>query len=155
AVMGAVGLVARVAWGRLFERVRRPELLLAFLPVVATGAVGVLATAGVGQAPELVWVAVVLHGASAVAANAVLMLAVVATSDPGVLGAATGLVATGQFAGFALGPIAFGAMVDGFGAYGPGWLAVGALYLLAAVVMVVAAWRVRRRRAGGASTLDL
>ncbi|TFV67952.1 MFS transporter, partial [Blastococcus sp. CT_GayMR20] len=42
AVMGAVGLVARVAWGRLFERVRRPELLLAFLPVVATGAVGVL-----------------------------------------------------------------------------------------------------------------
>ncbi len=145
AVMGAVGLVARVAWGRLFERVRRPQLLLVLLAVVARVAVGVLRTAGVGEARWLVWIAVVMHGASAVAANAVLMLAAVATSDPAVVGAATGLVATGQFTGFAVGPIAFGALVDGAGVYGLGWLAVGVVYLLAAVVMAVAAWRVRHR----------
>ncbi len=146
AVMGAVGLVARVAWGRLFERVRRPQLLLVLLAVVAMVAVGVLRTAGVSDAPWLVWIAVVMHGASAVAANAVVMLAVVTTSDPAFVGAATGLVATGQFAGFALGPIAFGALVDGAGVYGLGWLAVGVVYLLAAVVMAVAAWGVGHRR---------
>ncbi|WP_324274944.1 MFS transporter [Blastococcus brunescens] len=144
AVMGAIGLVARVAWGRLFERVRRPQLLLAALPVVATMAVGVLVTASVVEAPGLVWMAAVLHGASAVAATAVIMLAVVATTDAAVVGSATGLVATGQFTGFAVGPIAFGALVDGTGAYGPGWLVVGGVYLLAALVMVLAAWQQRR-----------
>jgi cyanate permease len=86
-------------------------------------------------------VAAALHGASAVASNAIVMLAVVTTTDREVVGASTGLVTTGQFSGFAVGPVAFGGLVDATSSYAMSWSAVGGVYLLTALVQAIAAKR--------------
>lgn len=137
--VGAVGLLARVYWGRFADRLESPETLLALLALAS--AVGSLALWGAAQtgARALFWASVAIHGATAVSAIVVTIVVLVQSVDHSIVGRASGVLATGQFAGFALGPVMFGVLIDVTHAYQPGWLGSVTLYLAAAIL--AASWR--------------
>lgn len=132
--IGIVGIVARIVWGRAADR--RPAAGTKALGALAAGsvvAIALLAAAEVGGT-GLVWPAAVLFGATAVAWNAVGMLAVVRGVDAARSGRASGRVLLGFYLGFVVAPVAFGATVDVTGSYLPGWASVGAAFAAAAVL---------------------
>lgn len=150
AVVGGVGLAARIYWGRVADRMRRPYLLLALLAAVsASAALCLMSTALTGTAWTM-WLAAVLFGASGIATNVVVMLAVIQVSDLSVVGAASGVLAFGQYLGFALGPVSLGAAVDRLGTYTPGWVSVAAVYVAGAGLALL--WRGRDGLAKDAAT---
>jgi predicted MFS family arabinose efflux permease len=138
-IMGLVGVLARVWWGRLHDRtttpVTRTLLLLAAGSVVAAGLVWAARASGVA----LLWAGAVALGATAVAWNALGMLSIVRDVDASRAGRASGRVLLGFFAGFFVGPVSFGAVVDATGTYAFGWAGVTAAFLAATMV----AWRWR------------
>jgi len=137
-VMGAVGILGRILWGRASERYIRPDQLLAVIAVAAFFSVlCILFSQRVS--PWLLWVGLVAFGSSAVAANAVVMLAVIRGSASGGTGRASGLVGLGLFLGFMIGPVTFGAVVDATNSYVVGWGGVCAVSLLALGVIKVGA----------------
>jgi predicted MFS family arabinose efflux permease len=138
-LMGLVGVVARVAWGRRHDRtttpVTRTLLFLAAASVLAVGLVWAAQAAGVA----LLWAGAVALGATAVAWNALGMLSIVRDVDAARAGRASGRVLLGFFAGYLAGPVTFGAVVDATDSYGLGWAGVTAAFLAATAV----AWRWR------------
>ncbi|MER6051897.1 MFS transporter, partial [Streptomyces sp. NPDC001793] len=119
AVLGLAGIAGRMGWSRAAGRPGRAVVLPA---VLAGGAVvaGLLLVAAL-RVPVLVWVSAVAVGVFAVAGNAVSMVVVIQRAAPGRAGRDSALVSAGFFAGFAVGPPAFGALVESSG-YGPGRL---------------------------------
>lgn len=149
-LLGGIGVLSRLAWGRASERVRTAQFSLALLAVG-----GMLAALLLNLAvsfPLLVWTGVVVHSLTVVAANVVTMMAVVRSVELAQLGRASGVIAFGLYLGFTLGPIAFGAITDLSGSYGAGWSLVLLGYLGAATLMVL--WQRKERRADEAASLD-
>ncbi|WP_018538186.1 MFS transporter [Streptomyces sp. MspMP-M5] len=144
AVLGLAGIAGRMGWSRAAGR---PERAVVLPAVLAGGAVvaGLLLVAAL-RVPVLVWVSAVAVGVFAVAGNAVSMVVVIQRAAPGRAGRDSALVSAGFFAGFAVGPPAFGALVESSG-YGPGWLLVAVEF--AAACLVAAVWAVRERRRTG------
>ncbi|WP_395105414.1 MFS transporter [Actinomadura sp. SCN-SB] len=149
AVVGGVGLAARIFWGRVADRTRRPHSLLALLAAVSAGAALLLMAAALAGTAWTMWLAAVLFGASGIATNVVVMLAVVQVSELSVVGAASGVLAFGQYLGFAVGPVSLGAAVDGLGTYTSGWASVAAVYAAAAALALL--WRGRDGPSAGAA----
>jgi predicted MFS family arabinose efflux permease len=134
AVVGGVGLVARIGFGHAADRMQRPHWALSALAAVAAlGAMSLLASSLTGQ-PSLMWLGAVVFGASGIATNVVVMLALIRVTPLQVVGTASGLVAIGLYSGFAIGPISFGLIVDAAGSYELGWLSVVITYVAAAVL---------------------
>ncbi|MEV5126749.1 MFS transporter [Streptomyces decoyicus] len=133
AVLGVAGVAGRVGWSRAAGKPGRAEALPAWLAAGAVGAALLLAAAT--WVHPLVWVATVAVGTFAVSANAVSMVVVMRRAAPGRAGQDSALVSAGFFAGFAVGPPLFGALVSAAG-YGPGWLLAAAEFAMAAVVAV-------------------
>jgi MFS family permease len=137
ALIGFVGIVARVGWGRRQDRTTKPVVrslgALAVGSVVAGGAMWAAASAGSG----LLWAGAALFGATAVAWNALGMLSIVRDVELSVAGRASGRVLLGFYIGFLVGPVSFGWAVDHVG-YAAGWAAVTAGFALAAVLTL--AW---------------
>ncbi|MCZ1005631.1 MFS transporter [Streptomyces lydicus] len=133
AVLGVAGIGGRMGWARVAGRPGRAEALPALLAAGAVGAALFLAAAVLAH--PLVWVAAMAVGSFAVSANAVSMVLVLQRAAPGRAGQDSALVSAGFFAGFAVGPPLFGALVSAAG-YGPGWLLVAAEFAGAAVVAV-------------------
>jgi hypothetical protein len=98
-----------------------------------------LLVAGWLSVAPLLWVGAGLFGASGIAANVVLMVNVVRAVPVAVVGRATGVLALGLYAGFTLGPISFGALVDATDSYDVGWAAVTGTYLLTICVALAMA----------------
>lgn len=133
-VVGGVGVIARIAWGRAADRrVAPPARSLAVLGVVSVIGGVLLIVADVTTA-VFVWVAAVVIGASAAAWNSVGMLAIVRDAPLGVAGRASGVVLLGFYGGYLAGPSAFGAIVDATDDYAPGWLFVVIAFVVATVV---------------------
>lgn len=131
--VGAAGVVARVVLGRAVDRWTSLRTTLVTLAAGAAAAAGAfLAAEHVG--PPLLWVAAVAFGSSALAANAIVMVAVLRTAEEHEIGQATGVVSVGMYVGFAIGPALFGALVQTTGTYAAGWSMVMVLCLVAAVV---------------------
>ncbi|WP_407562900.1 MFS transporter [Streptomyces sp. 184] len=141
AVLGVVGIAARVGWSRAAGREERALWLPGGLAAGAVG--GALLIALADRAHPLVWVAAVCMGVFAVAANAVSMVLVVQRAAPGRAGQDSALVSAGFFAGFALGPPVFGLLAEA-GRYGTGWLLVAGEFAGAGAVALL--WAVRDRR---------
>ncbi|WP_141276381.1 MFS transporter [Pseudonocardia hydrocarbonoxydans] len=142
AVLGGVGVVARLCWGRLSDRftdVRLPLLVLALLAAAAMSAVLLAARAG----QWLLWTGAGLFSISALAANVIIMVAIVRFVRREEVGHATGWVSLGLYAGFTVGPLGFGLLVDAAG-FMAAWSATAVIGLLLAVLM--AALRTLRRR---------
>lgn len=138
AALGAAGIVARVLWTRFSERLADISAPLVILALAAVGFVGLIAAAA--ALPPLVWIGAIGLGGSAVAANAVSMVAVVRSPAFGATGHASALVSMGFFGGFVVGPLTFGLLVDSTGGYPAGWSLVG----LAFLASVFCGLRVRR-----------
>jgi predicted MFS family arabinose efflux permease len=139
AVVGGVGLVARIGFGHVADRMKRPHWALSILAAVAAvGAACLLASSITGR-PSLMWLGAVVFGASGIATNVVVMLALVRVTPLQVIGAASGRVAIGLYSGFAVGPICFGLIVETAGSYQLGWLSVVTMYAAAALLALL--WR--------------
>lgn len=134
AVLGGTGVLARLAWGRAADRIPDVPVLLAGLAAVTGVGLAVCGLAAAFGAP-LVWVGAAIFGVSALAANVVIMMAVVRNASTGAVGRATGWVSLGLYAGFMVGPVSFGAVVDSFAGYGGAW---SCLCGLAALLVVIA-----------------
>lgn len=133
-LIGLVGIVARVLWGRRADAAPTPVAVsLAWLAVGAVAAVGLLWGSAVLGVWAL-WAGAAAFGATAVAWNAVGMLAVVRDVAPGVSGRASGRVLLGFYAGFVASPVGFGWTVDRTRAYTLGWALVTAAFGLAALL---------------------
>lgn len=121
AVVGGVGVAARIGWGRLADRSSTPPAqALALMGVIALVAAGMILAAE-GWGVWFAWAGAVLAGASAAAWNAVGMLAIIRDADVAVAGRASGIVLLSFYFGFVVGPPAFGLLVDATGAYAAGW----------------------------------
>jgi predicted MFS family arabinose efflux permease len=133
ALVGFVGIVARVGWGRRQDRTTVPVIrslaTLAAGSVVASGALW--AAASLGSA--LLWAGAALFGATAVAWNALGMLSIVRDVEVSVAGRASGRVLLGFYIGFVVGPVSFGWAVDHIG-YATGWAVVTAGFGLATLL---------------------
>lgn len=103
AAAGAIGVTARVGWGRMMSRgISAPRLLL-LLAVLALAGAGAFLLAESWHCPALLWLAVALHGASALGVSVVLMAALLRAVPASLMGSASGIVSAGQFGGFTIG----------------------------------------------------
>jgi predicted MFS family arabinose efflux permease len=139
ALMGFIGILARVGWGRRQDRTTKPVLrslgTLAVGSVMATLAMGAAASLASG----LLWVGAALFGATAVAWNSLGMLSIVRDVEVSVAGRASGRVLLGFYVGFLVGPVSFGWAVDHQG-YAAAWAAVTAAFALASALTVAWIW---------------
>jgi MFS family permease len=131
-IAGAVGLIARVAWGGYSDRLDAPHVLLAGLALGASCGSFFLVMVYYTDWRPLFWMATVVHGGAAIAANAVVAVTLLRAVDSPSVGRATGVLALGQFAGFSIGPLAFGYLVDASSSYISGWVCAALLYGAAA-----------------------
>jgi MFS family permease len=107
------------------------------LIMLGLGAVlGAAALLGAGEfgAPALLWLGVVLHGATILGTNVVIMAGVMRVVPAARVGAATGVVSMGMYAGFATGPLLTGLLLESTGNFNSGWVLVGAGYALCVVL---------------------
>ncbi|UPK73464.1 MFS transporter [Nocardioidaceae bacterium SCSIO 66511] len=139
AVLGGVGVIARFLWGRGVQDVsdlRTPMSWLSVITVLAL--VAIVLTEHIGT--WLVWPAAGLFGFSALAANVLVMVAVLNATPADSIGRATGRVSLGLFLGFMCGPPAAGFVVEHF-SYPAMWLVLMAIGLLATVIPL--AWKAK------------
>lgn len=133
AVIGSVGLASRIWWARSSDRDGlRPSTLITLAAGSALGVLLALAAPALGG--WLVWVGAGVFGAAALASNAVTMVALVRSVPRAALGAATGLLVTGMYVGFAAGPLAFGIALDHGASFGMAWLLPLVAFAIAAVI---------------------
>lgn len=143
AVVGGVGLASRIIWGRVAERLLHPPQALTLLAASSALSGVLLLSSSVTGVAGLMWVGAVIFGASGVAANVVVMLALLRDSPSHVVGTASGVLAVGQYVGFAAGPVSFGLMVDDVSDYTTAWAVVVAVFVVAAVLALL--WGVKGR----------
>jgi predicted MFS family arabinose efflux permease len=129
AVVGLVGVVARIGWPQLSERRLGHGPTLRLLGSLSMLSSTILAIAALRGIPGwLLVAAAVLLGAGSIAWNAVGMLAVMDLSPKGAVGRGTGAVLLGFLLGTALGTPLLGLSVDLLESYGPGWIGVTILH---------------------------
>ncbi|MDS2173511.1 MFS transporter [Nesterenkonia sp. CL21] len=134
AAAGAIGVAARVGWGRVMSRgASAPRLLLA-LALMALAGAGTFLLAGATGWAALLWLAVALHGASALGVSVVIMGALLRRIPAEKMASATGIATAGMFAGFTLGPLVMGLLIGATGGFRAGWLAAAGTYAGCAVL---------------------
>lgn len=137
-VMGAMGVVGRIAWGRVAETRFGSDRALAIIAGISViVGLGLLAAPVLG--PWMVWPVAVLTGLSASSWNAVGMLAVIQKVPPERAGRASGTVMFGFLGGLGLGAPIFGRSVDLLGDYRVGWAVITVIFALA-LLLVVGRW---------------
>ena len=142
ALGGAVSIAMRVVFGRLADGMGGGRLLLVVgMLVVGTAGFALLAS---GAAPFMV-VGVVLAFGAGWGWPGLFNFAIV-KSNPKAPAAATGITQTGASGGAALGPLAFGLVVEA-SSYGVAWISSGAVALLAAVAILAGRRLLLRARA--------
>lgn len=142
AVFGVMGIVARVLLTPLAARLRDESLMLGALCALAALAVFSLSRA-TPQAWIWLWVGSIGMGLTAVATNAVAMSMVLRDRAFGPPAASASLLSVGFFAGFALGPPLFGALLRARG-YG---LVLDTMVVALLIGMLLCLWLRAWRRA--------
>ncbi len=137
ALAGIVGVIARVSWARRMAKGASGPHLLLVLALIALAGAALFFTAGATGWSALMWVAVALHGISALGVSVVLMSALMRVIPAPSMVSASGMVTAGMFFGFALGPLGMGLLVSSAGGFLLGWIVVGAVYLLCALLALV------------------
>lgn len=145
AVVGVVGVSARIGWGKMMARgVSAPKLLLLLALLAMAGGISFLG-ALLGHSTILLWLAVVLHGASALGVSVVLMAALLRAIPASRMGSASGIVTAGQFGGFTVGPLAMGMLISSSGGFAAGWIAVICIYAACTALGIYLVLRARQR----------
>lgn len=129
-LVGALGILTRISVGRLASSLSAPGRLLTPL---AGGAAVAMLVLGLAEARSaaLLWVGAGLFAATALAGNVVVMLTLLDLTAGHRTGQASGLVSAAMFLGFAVGPAAFGSLVDATSRYPLAWWLVGGTCILA------------------------
>ena len=135
-VIGVIGILSRIGWGRVTGRLGRPAPLIQVMTLGGIVGLVLLILAETLQQHWLMWVGVAVHAALPLAANVVINSGIVSAISRDRIGVASGLVATGMYLGFALGPVIVGQLVDLTGGFTTGWCGVGVTYVLCFVVAV-------------------
>ncbi|RRJ88304.1 MFS transporter [Gulosibacter macacae] len=136
-IIGVIGIIGRIGWGRVAGKRERPAQLLAIMSIGGIVTMLILIAADQTGQAWLLWLAVPLHAALPLAANVVINSGIVAAVPPARVGVASGLVATGMYLGFALGPLIVGSLVDLTGAYTAGWAVLAGTYLGCTIIAIV------------------
>ncbi|NKX54105.1 MFS transporter [Arthrobacter mobilis] len=136
-VSGVVGVSSRILWGRRMATGVRASTLLILIAAGALAGALALLLAGLSGNPVLLWTGVVLHGATVLGANVVTMAGIMRVVPAVRVGAASGAVSMGMYAGFAAGPLLMGLLLDRTGTFDPGWLLIGGGYLLCLLLALV------------------
>jgi len=137
----AAGVLGRILWGTVADRLSEPRKVLAILGVTM-GCCGAVAAAFTGGWPPLAVLAVcMLYGATAVGWNGVFLAEVARLAPEGRVAIITGGTQFFTFAGVLIGPPAFGAIASTTGSYGAGFALVAALPLAAGIGLVVSGSR--------------
>lgn len=114
AFLGGFGVLARLVWGGLSDRINDVAL-----PLVGVAVPASLAMVAFWWSARLglwsLWLGAALFSIGALAANVILMVAVVRYVTWESVGRATGWVSLGLYAGFMIGPVSVGAVVDKLG----------------------------------------
>lgn len=143
ALAGIIGVIARVSWARLMARGASGLRLLLVLALIALAGGVLFFIADVSGRAWPLWVAVALHGISALGVSVVLMSALMRSIPSASMASASGMVTAGMFTGFALGPLGMGLLIGSAGGFRAGWIAVAVVYLLCAVLAAILIQRVR------------
>jgi MFS family permease len=145
-IVGLTGIPARLFWGRTVEH--RRESLAQDMLVVSIGSV--LSAAAVYLATDLgplfLWAGAVGLGAVASGWQVIAMMSAIRDLPAERTAAGTGVIQMGFLLGLLSGPLIFGAAHEHFGHYRYGWLAVGAGFVCAALLVVIS-WFTDRRGA--------
>lgn len=135
-MMQASGVVARVVWGWLSDRVATSRVLLA---IIGIGII-VSTTAANGMTPEWPLLAVMLisalMGATAVGWNGIYLAEVARVVPQQQVGVATGGVLMFTFLGIVAGPSTFGLLLQQTGAYTAGFALMNALVAIAVLMLL-------------------
>ncbi|MDQ0120824.1 MFS family permease [Pseudarthrobacter defluvii] len=147
AVLGAAGLVSRLAWGTMSDKRQNAASALLLVAGLTSISLLLLVLAAMYTAGWALWAGTVLYGVSGTAVTVVLTSTILLHFPPARIGRVSGVVALGTFAGFAFGPMLFGFMVDSAG-YPVAWTALAVCAALAGCLIVVT----RARASGGTGT---
>ena len=125
----AAGVIGRVAWGWVADRLQNNGLVLVVIGLLAATAALGFATIGPDTPQALVYGLAVLFGAAAVGWNGVFVAEIVRVAPPTSIGVAAGIGTFAAFAGVLVAPPLFVQLYAVTGAYSPtfGLLAVPAL----------------------------
>jgi MFS family permease len=135
AAIGLTGVVARITWPSVAERLLGHGRTLRLLAFLSACSAGLLALAALDILPSWILVpAALLLAGGAMAWNAVGMLAVMDLAGPGVVGRGTGVVLLGFLLGYSAGAPLMGLSVDALGSYGPGWFVSAGLLVVASFI---------------------
>ncbi|MEV7646863.1 MFS transporter [Arthrobacter sp. NPDC089319] len=132
-VLGATGLLARLAWGALADRLTNYTTALVVIGALTVTSVLLFLAAGAFEISWALWTGAAVFGASGTAVTVLLTSALLRYYPPERAGTATGLVSMGTFVGFASGPFLFGAMADSIG-YADAWTAVAVVAAVATIL---------------------
>lgn len=145
-VAALLGIASRVLWARVMDRPGTDGFAL--LVVMALGAAGsavLLVLAPLHPALAwVVWPAAVLHGGAALAVSVVVMSGAMRAVPVERVGASTGVVTMGLYAGFCAGPLVMGTLLQLTGSFAVGWAVVLVCYLACGLLAVLVRWRSRR-----------
>jgi predicted MFS family arabinose efflux permease len=139
ALVAAVGVPARVLWGRVAEHHPSLPVLLAVVGAVSVAATMLVLAAQEGR-PGLAWVGAAGLGATAIASNAIVMTALVRGGGTSRTGRDSGFVLGGFYIGLLSGAPVFGFLVDRLGSYTLGWGLTAASFALSAAVALAWWW---------------
>ncbi len=142
AVFGATGILSRILLTPLSARLPDESPLLATL--IALAAFSIMVTLFASPTSQWrLWAGAVGVGFTAVATNAIAMgMLVRDTASFGSVASASGLVSAAFFAGFAVGPPGYGAIVESPGGYTAAWSAlIGVLLFGCALALALQAVR--------------
>ena len=145
-VSALVGIASRVLWARVMDRPGTDGFVLLAgmaLGAAASAVLLVLAPLHPGLA-WAVWPAAVLHGGAALAVSVVVMSAAMRAVPADRVGASTGVVTMGLYAGFCAGPLALGGLLQLTGSFAVGWGVVLVCYLACAALAVLVRSRAHR-----------
>lgn len=134
-------VVARIVWGLLADRVMSPRATLILLASLMVLSCLLIAALQPGWPAALLWVIVIVLGASTIGWNGVYLAAVARQAPPGQAGAATGGTLLFTFLGVVCGSPAFGALASASGSYRVAFAAL-AVPALGALGLLV--WRARQ-----------
>lgn len=145
AVFGAMGIFSRLVLPPLGARLRDESPLLLALLAMSAIAIAVTMQADSTNHWKL-WMGAVGMGLTAVATNAIAMSMLLRDAAFGAVTAASGLLSSAFFGGFALGPPAYGAISDTTHGFTGAWSALIGVVLLGCL-MAIALTFVRHRKA--------
>ncbi|MGY6646382.1 MAG: MFS transporter [Salinarimonas sp.] len=107
AVIQLSGVIGRVAWGVVADRLQRNGGVLIVIGLISAGAALGFALITPDTPGFVIYALAIAFGASAVGWNGVFVSEIVRVSPPGLIGAASGLGTFGAFAGVLFAPPAF------------------------------------------------